>query len=192
MLTFREFYEICEGKKPDTPPHAVAGTVNRDSSGTLTYTLQSYDGPKGKPSKKEIEKKVLNQSGGKKVEKHAKKVAKTINKIKEDIEQRRQELRQKQLKQMATHKQNVANYHTSQRDRQIAAQEREQLKKEIKRELQSEQTPTMQPSDYNKQIAKQSLRWKGMQIRQAHGEMEHEAGAELSAKKARLKAIMSR
>jgi hypothetical protein len=31
-----------------------------------------------------------------------------------------------------------------------------------------------------------------MQIRQAHGEMEHEAGAELSAKKARMKAIMSR
>jgi len=81
MLTFREFYEICEGKKPDTPPHAVAGTVNRDSSGTLTYTLQSYDGPKGKPSKKEIEKQVLDQSGGKKVEKHAKRVAKSIKKI---------------------------------------------------------------------------------------------------------------
>jgi hypothetical protein len=47
MLTFREFYQICEGKKPDTPPHAVPGTVNRDSSGTLTYTLQRYDGPKG-------------------------------------------------------------------------------------------------------------------------------------------------
>lgn len=85
MLTFREFYEICEGKKPDTPPHAVKGTVNRDSSGTLTYTLQSYDGPRGKPSKKEIKKQVLDQSGGKKVEKHAKRVAKTIKKIEEQI-----------------------------------------------------------------------------------------------------------
>ena len=81
MLTFREFYQICEGKKPDTPPHAVPGTVNRDSSGALTYTLQRYDGPKVKPSKKEIKKQVLDQSGGKKVEKHAKRVAKSIKKI---------------------------------------------------------------------------------------------------------------
>ena len=50
----------------------------------------------------------------------------------------------------------------------------------------------MQPNEYNKQVAKASARWKGMQIRQAHGEMEHEAGAEVSARKARLKAIMSR
>jgi hypothetical protein len=50
----------------------------------------------------------------------------------------------------------------------------------------------MQPNEYNKQIARQSVRWKGMQIRQAHGEMEHEAGAEIAAKKARIKSIMSR
>jgi hypothetical protein len=81
MLTFREFYKICEGKKPETPPHAVPGTVNRDASGTLTYTLQSYDGPTKKPTKKEIKKQVLDQSGGKKVEKHAKRVARQINKI---------------------------------------------------------------------------------------------------------------
>jgi hypothetical protein len=80
MLTFREFYEICEGKKPDIPPHAVAGTVNRDSSGTLTYTLQPYEGPQRKPTKKEIRKHVLDQSGGKKVEKHAKRIAKQITK----------------------------------------------------------------------------------------------------------------
>ena len=55
-----------------------------------------------------------------------------------------------------------------------------------------EQGPLMKPNEYNKQVARQSARWKGMQIRQAHGEMEHEAGAEQSAKKARLKAIMSR
>jgi len=81
MLTFREFYKICEGKKPETPPHAVSGTVNRDASGTLTYTLQRYEGPLGKPTKKEIKKQVLDKSGGKKVEKHAKKVAKSIKKI---------------------------------------------------------------------------------------------------------------
>jgi hypothetical protein len=81
MLTFREFYQICEGKKPDTPPHAVAGTVSRDSTGTLSYTLQSYDGPKRKATKKEIKKQVLDQSGGKKVEKHSKRVAKSIKKI---------------------------------------------------------------------------------------------------------------
>jgi hypothetical protein len=50
----------------------------------------------------------------------------------------------------------------------------------------------MQPNEYNKQVARASARWKGMQIRQAHGEMEHEAGAEVSAKRARLKSIMSR
>ena len=117
---------------------------------------------------------------------------KTFQQFSEDIESRRRELHQKRKDQMRAQKEKVASYHAAQRDRQIAAQEREQLKKEIKRELQSEQTPTMQPSDYNKQITKQSLRWKGMQIRQAHGEMEHEAGAEVAAKKARLKAIMSR
>ena len=55
-----------------------------------------------------------------------------------------------------------------------------------------EQHPTMQPNEYNKQVARQSARWKGMQIRQSHGEMEHQAGAEVAAKKARMKAIMSR
>jgi hypothetical protein len=55
-----------------------------------------------------------------------------------------------------------------------------------------EQHPTMQPNEYNKQVARQSARWKGMQIRQSHGEMEHQAGTEVAAKKARLKAIMSR
>ena len=135
MLTFREFYEICEGKKPDTPPHAVPGTVNRDSSGTLTYTLRSYDGPKVKPSKKEIKKQVLDQSGGKKVEKHAKRVAKSIKKIEEDIETRRRELKQRQKDQMSAYKERIAGYHASQQERRKKESEREELKKEIKREL---------------------------------------------------------
>jgi hypothetical protein len=50
----------------------------------------------------------------------------------------------------------------------------------------------MEPNEYNKQVARQSARWKGMQIRQAHGEMEHEASAEVAAKRARMKSIMSR
>jgi hypothetical protein len=136
MLTFREFYEICEGKKPDTPPHAVPGTVNRDSSGTLTYTLQRYDGPKVKPSKKEIKNQVLDQSGGKKVEKHAKRVAKSIKKIEEDIETRRRELKQRQSDQMSAYKERVADYRASQQERRAKEAEREELKKEIKRELQ--------------------------------------------------------
>ena len=137
MLTFREFYQICEGKKPDTPPHAVPGTYKRDNEGTISYTLQRYDGPQGKPTKKEVDKLVVKRSGGKEVTKRLKKLAKSINKI-------------------------------------------------------EEQTPTTEPNEYNKQVARQSVRWKGMQIRQAHGEMEHEAGAEVAAKKARMKAIMSR
>jgi hypothetical protein len=135
MLTFREFYEICEGKKPDTPPHAVPGTVNRDSSGTLTYTLQRYDGPKVKPSKKEIKKQVLDQSGGKKVEKHAKRVANSITKIEEDIETRRRELRQRQKDQMSAQRERVAGYHATQKEIRQKQAEREELKKEIKREL---------------------------------------------------------
>ena len=117
---------------------------------------------------------------------------KTFQQFNEDLEKRRQQLRQRQQQKMQAHKDAVASYQSAQKEKEAAAKERESLKKEIKRELQSEQSPTMQPNEYNKQVARQSARWKGMQIRQAHGEMEHEAGAELAAKKARLKAIMSR
>lgn len=117
---------------------------------------------------------------------------KTFNQLSEDLEQRRQQLRQRQLQQMQSHKERVASYQSSQQERQSDAREREQLKKEIKKELQTEQTPVMQPNEYNTQVARQSAKWKGAQIRQSHGEIEHQAGAELAAKKARLKAIMSR
>jgi hypothetical protein len=117
---------------------------------------------------------------------------KTYTQFFEDLEVRRQQLHQRQVDKMKAHKDKVASYQASQAQKQVATQEREALKNEIKRELQSEQGPTMQPNEYNKQVARQSVRWKGMQIRQAHGEMEHEAGAEVAAKKARLKAIMSR
>jgi hypothetical protein len=117
---------------------------------------------------------------------------KTYTQLCEDIAKRRQQLKQRQLDQMQSQKEKVASYQSAQREKQAASQEREALKKEIMRELQSEQSPIMKPNEYNKQVARQSARWKGMQIRQSHGEMEHEAGAELAAKKARLKAIMSR
>lgn len=74
MLTFKEFYQICEGKKPDTPPHAVPGTYKKDDDGTISYTLQRYEGPLGKPSKKEINKLVVNRSGGGAVKKRLKKI----------------------------------------------------------------------------------------------------------------------
>ena len=131
MLTFKEFYQICEGKKPDTPPHAVPGTYKRDDDGTISYTLQSYEGPPGKPTKKEVDKLVVQRSGGKAVKKRLNK----ISKIEEDIETRRRELRQRQKDQMASQRERVAGYHASQQERKSREAEREELKKEIKREL---------------------------------------------------------
>jgi hypothetical protein len=198
MLTFREFYQICEGKKPNIPPHAVPGTfqTHRDpQTGDVThrsYTLQPYEGPLGKPKKKEIQKLVVDRSGGKKVEKLLKSREKEAKKIKEDIEQRRVAARQQRSDQIATQRQNVADFQSAQHVARQKENEREQLKKEIKKELQAEQHPVMEPNEYNKQVARQSARWKGMQIRQAHGEMEHEASAEVAAKRARMKSIMSR
>ena len=81
MLTFREFYQICEGKKPDTPPHAVPGTYQRSETGVQTYTLQRYDGPSGKPTKKEVDKLIVKRSGGKEVTKRLKKLVKSVKKI---------------------------------------------------------------------------------------------------------------
>jgi histidinol dehydrogenase len=136
MITFRDFTNICEGKKSALPPNAVPGTY-QEKDGVKSYTLAPYEGP-SKPigSAKKV-KKILDKQGGvggKSVKKYARK----IEKIKEDIEQRRQQLRQRQLQQMQANKQKVADYQASQRERQSAAKERESLKREIKRELQSE------------------------------------------------------
>jgi hypothetical protein len=191
MLTFREFYTICEGKKSNDPSYAVPGTY-QEKDGVKTYTLKRDDKPKKAPIKsaKKITKMLDKQGGigGKAI----KKAEKKVKSVSEDLETRRHQLKQRQLDAMSTQKQKVFDYQASQKEKQSAAQERESLKREIKRELQSEQHPIMQPNEYNKQIARQSVRWKGMQIRQAHGEMEHEAGAEIAAKKARMKSIMSR
>ena len=138
MLTFREFYQICEGKKPDTPPHAVPGTYKRDADGTQTYTLQRYEGPLGKPTKKEVQKLVVDRSGGKAVKKILKKLAKSVNKIEEDIKQRGKELRKRQRENLMRFKEKSKAYVESQRQKAAESDEREKLKSEIKRELKNE------------------------------------------------------
>ena len=132
MLTFREFYQICEGKKPDTPPHAVPGTYKRDDDGTISYTLQRYEGPLGKPTKKEVDKLVVKRSGGKKVEKRLKKLAKSVNKIEEDIKQRGKELRKRQRENLMRLKEKSKAYVESQRQKAAESDKREKLKSEIK------------------------------------------------------------
>jgi hypothetical protein len=191
MLTFREFYGICEGKKPNAHPYAVPGTY-QEKDGVKTYTLKRDDAPKREPIKsaKKITKMLDKQGGigGKAI----KKAGKKVKSVSEDLEARRQQLAQRQRDNVAAFKERSSASANAQKERLARQRDREQLKSEIKKELQTEQHPTMQPNEYNKQVARQSARWKGMQIRQAHGEMEHEAGAQLAAKKARLKAIMSR
>jgi hypothetical protein len=191
MLTFREFYAICEGKKPNDHPYAVPGTY-QEKDGVKTYTLKRDDEPKKAPIKsaKKITKMLDKQGGigGKAI----KKAGKKVKPVSEDLETRRLQLAQRQRDNAAAFKEKSAESANSQKERVAKQKEKEALKQEIKKELQSEQHPTMQPNEYNKQVARQSARWKGMQIRQAHGEMEHEAGAQLAAKKARMKAILSR
>ena len=63
---------------------------------------------------------------------------KTFKQLFEDLEKRRQQLKQRQLNQVAAQKERVANYQSSQRERQQASTEKEALKKEIKREIQKE------------------------------------------------------
>jgi hypothetical protein len=124
MLTFKEFLIICE-KNSNIPPHAVSGSYTEHPDGTKRYTLAPYEGPSGPATKSEIKNIVVKRSGGKEVEKSlpkkvvkdlkktAKKAAKKISKIEEDIETKRQQLRQRQLKQVVTQKQKVADYQAS-------------------------------------------------------------------------------
>jgi len=135
MLTFREFLLVCE-KKSVEPPNAVPGTYS-EKDGVTRYTLKPYEGPSGPiGSAKKVNKMLDKQGGigGKSIKKHVK----AIQKIKEDLEQRRQQLRQRQLNQISSHKERVASYQASQRERHNANAEREKLKKEIKRELKNE------------------------------------------------------
>lgn len=100
MLSFKEFYFICEGKKKKDKkgkknkvsksdlesPYYKPGTheVHSDLHGTYqTGFLQRKQHPIGKPSKKEI-KNLLSQNGPKAVKKYAKKRDKYFKSINSD------------------------------------------------------------------------------------------------------------
>ena len=82
MLTFRDFIDICEGKK--SPPGAVKGTF-KQTDGVKTYTLAPYEGPSGPlKSEKKVMKTLEKQGGvGGGAIKKAKKKADKIKKIEE-------------------------------------------------------------------------------------------------------------
>lgn len=129
--------------------------------------------------------------------------SKTYQQFREDVDQRRQLALQKTKELQAAQKQRVSEYQQAQKEklaqqradkqeREAEAKRIEKMKDELRQELQTEQSPGMDPNEYSKQVAGQSARWKGMQIRQSHGERQHQAAAELAAKRARIKALMSK
>jgi hypothetical protein len=75
---------------------------------------------------------------------------KSFQQFNEDLEARRQQLAQRQKEHLAAFKKRSADTVNAQRERVAAKKEREQLKKEIKKELQIEQHPTMEPNEFNK------------------------------------------
>lgn len=120
---------------------------------------------------------------------------KTFTQFNEDLnrlQQRRNALRKRQLSQIEANRQKVAAYQQSRQQKLQQQREREQLKQELKRELQTEQHPTMEPNLYSQLVARRQASQKSAQIRHVHGELGAEARSQESAKKARLKAIMSR
>ena len=55
-----------------------------------------------------------------------------------------------------------------------------------------EQVPSMEPNEYNKQIARRQATQKSAHIKHVHSELGAEARAQQAAKRAEMKAIMSR
>ena len=55
-----------------------------------------------------------------------------------------------------------------------------------------EQVPAMEPNFYSQQVARRQAAQKTAQIKHVHSELGAEARAQESAKKARMKAILSR
>lgn len=120
---------------------------------------------------------------------------KTFQQFNEDVDrltQRKQQLRQRRLKQMAAHKEKVTAYQESQKRRKSKEVEREQLKREIKREMQTEQSPEMEQTPFNIMKAREQVRGGIAHRRHVHGELAREAGAQQTAKRQRLKALMSK
>ena len=68
---------------------------------------------------------------------------KTFCQFNEDLQARRQQLAQRQRDNAAAFRKRTADTVNAQRERVAAQKEREQLKKEIKKELQTEQHPTI-------------------------------------------------
>lgn len=60
---------------------------------------------------------------------------KTFEQFNEDIQKRRQELQQRRIEQMKSQRERVADYQAAQQNKIKKQREREELKKEIKREL---------------------------------------------------------
>ena len=60
---------------------------------------------------------------------------KTFEQFNEDIQKRRQELQQRRIEQMRSQRERVADYQAAQQNKIKKQREREELKKEIKREL---------------------------------------------------------
>lgn len=128
---------------------------------------------------------------------------KTYQQFNEDIEQRRLELRQKQLERQQAQKEKVAQYQQAQKEKraqQIAAQqekiaaqkEREELKKEIERELQTEQSPSMELTPFNIMKAREQAKGGIAHRKHVHGEIAREAGVQQAEKRARIRSIMNR
>lgn len=117
---------------------------------------------------------------------------KTFTQFSEDVnrlEQRRKQLRQRQQDQITRQKERVAAYQAARRQKIESQREREALKKEIKRELQTEQTPTMKPNLYSQLVARRQASQKSALIKHAHQEMGAEARTQEAAHQARLKKL---
>jgi hypothetical protein len=113
---------------------------------------------------------------------------KSFQQFQEDIAQRRVAASQQTANRMASSQQVAQSYHA----KKAEAQDREKLKQEIKKELYTEQTPTMQPNLYNQLIARRQVAQKVAHVKHVHQELGSEARAQQAAKNARMKSIMSR
>ena len=153
MRTFQEFLEeglksklrqaYIQGRKENEPAVRIShlppasGTHQPMSKDEVMKSLNAQGGIGGAAVKRELKNRE------KEINRAAKKSAKTIMKMSEDLEARRQQLSKKQKEHLATFKKRSADTVNAQRERVAAQKEREQLKKEIKQELQTEQHPTI-------------------------------------------------
>ena len=110
----------------------------------------------------------------------------------EDLEQRKQELAARQRENLQRFREKSAAAAQARKDQLAAKRDREVLKKELKAELKTEQTPAMEPNEYNKQSARRQATQKSAHITHVHRELGAEARAQQAQKRAEMKAIMSR